>query len=155
MSFAVATASLREQLALIPAHTASLQLLFDSPLILFLAIRRSSCRSALVFSRMPICCRSVSSFPGGRFWVGRDIHGVSPFGRMRTLLGLRAPFRPSLRRDQRGPIASPLNMCLFDDILCGQSKFLGRPPFFGNTLGFTADKCTFRFIDVDVKEPIS
>ena len=36
------------------------------------------------------------------------------------------------------------------------SKFLGRPPFFINTVGFTfAYYCTFRFVDVDVREPVA
>jgi len=59
--------------------------------------------SALVFRRMPICCRSVS-------WVGRDVLEVPPFRNRLTLPGLPALSRPNVGRDQ---IACPSRLCLF------------------------------------------
>ena len=86
--FAVTTASLGEQLALTPAYTASLQLLFCVVCSTgFYFCQRSCSRSALVFSRMSFCCKSVSKVPE------RPVLGlprVRPFENMRTLLGLLA-----------------------------------------------------------------
>ena len=74
-------------------------------LFLFNAIRRSCSRSALVFSRMSICSRSVSMVLG-RPALGRPrcpyVHGDRPFGSWRTSLGLRAPPRPTVGCGRRG-----------------------------------------------------
>ena len=62
----------------------------------------------------------------GRFWVGRDNHGVRPFGSRRTLLGLRASIRPCVGCGRRGAVACPSHMCLFDgtDSVYTTSRYL-------------------------------
>ena len=58
--------------------------------------------------------RSVSRSWGGWCCVGRDIHGVRPFGSRPTLLGWLAHSRPSVGRGQIGAIACPSHLRLSD-----------------------------------------
>ena len=107
----------REQLALTTAYTA-LTTAYTASLALFCQVCANwfclwrSDATDPGRPRSSVGCPSAGRcrwYWRGRFWVGRDNHGVRRFGSWRTLLYLRTPLRPSVGCGRSGAIAS--NMC--------------------------------------------
>ena len=82
--------------------------------VLFLAIRCSASRLALVFSHMSICFRSASVV-WGRPVLGQPRYPLSPpVLKYADIAWFGAPPHPNLGCGQRGTIACPIYLCLFD-----------------------------------------